>query len=106
MLLTEQARDLEPVTLTLDKQGHGAFSLVNRLASVGTLGPLEVAYRVSLSEPGGRAVNRSRTQYGWPTGSQWPALKADFVADRVEGARRCLSRSSTSMSRASRWRAR
>lgn len=87
VLLTEQARDLEPVTLTLDKQGHGAFSLVVQLASVGTLGPLEVAYRVSLSEPGGRAVNRSRTQYGWPTGSQWPALKADFVADRVEGGK-------------------
>ncbi len=87
VLLTEQARDLEPVTLTLDKQGHGAFSLVDQLASVGTLGPLEVAYRVSLSEPGGRAVNRSRTQYGWPTGSQWPALKADFVADRVEGGK-------------------
>ncbi|XAG67874.1 alpha-2-macroglobulin family protein [bacterium 19CA06SA08-2] len=87
VLLTEQARDLEPITLTLDKQGHGAFSLVDQLASVGTLGPLEVAYRVSLSEPGGRAVNRSRTQYGWPTGSQWPALKADFVADRVEGGK-------------------
>ena len=87
VLLTEQVRDLEPVTLTLDKQGHGAFSLVDQLASVGTLGPLEVAYRVSLSEPGGRAVNRSRTQYGWPTGSQWPALKADFVADRVEGGK-------------------
>lgn len=87
VLLTEQARDLEPVTLTLDKQGHGAFSLVDQLASVGTQGPLEVAYRVSLSEPGGRAVNRSRTQYGWPTGSQWPALKADFVADRVEGGK-------------------
>lgn len=87
VLLTEQARDLEPVTLTLDKQGHGAFSLMDQLASVGTLGPLEVAYRVSLSEPGGRAVNRSRTQYGWPTGSQWPALKADFVADRVEGGK-------------------
>ncbi|MGE6098615.1 alpha-2-macroglobulin family protein [Aeromonas salmonicida] len=90
VLLTEQARDLEPVTLTLDKQGHGAFSLVDQLASVGTLGPLEVAYRVSLSEPGGRAVNRSRTQYGWPTGSQWPALKADFVADRVEGGKTLL----------------
>ncbi|MFZ3404854.1 alpha-2-macroglobulin [Aeromonas salmonicida] len=87
VLLTEQARDLEPVTFTLDKQGHGAFSLVDQLASVVTLGPLEVAYRVSLSEPGGRAVNRSRTQYGWPTGSQWPALKADFVADRVEGGK-------------------
>ena len=87
VLLTEQARDLEPVMLTLDKQGHGAFSLVDQLASVGTLGPLEVAYRVSLSEPGGRAVNRNRTQYGWPTGSQWPALKADFVADRVEGGK-------------------
>lgn len=87
VLLTEQARDLEPVTLTLDQQGNGAFSLVDQLASVGTLGPLEVAYRVSLSEPGGRAVNRSRTQYGWPTGSQWPALKADFVADRVEGGK-------------------
>ncbi|WP_429174461.1 alpha-2-macroglobulin family protein [Aeromonas salmonicida] len=87
VLLTEQARDLEPVTLTLDQQGHGAFSLVDQLASMGTLGPLEVAYRVSLSEPGGRAVNRSRTQYGWPTGSQWPALKADFVADRVEGGK-------------------
>ncbi|MDR6996058.1 uncharacterized protein YfaS (alpha-2-macroglobulin family) [Aeromonas salmonicida] len=87
VLLTEQVRDLEAVTLTLDKQGHGAFSLVDQLASVGTLGPLEVAYRVSLSEPGGRAVNRSRTQYGWPTGSQWPALKADFVADRVEGGK-------------------
>ncbi|HEH9394071.1 TPA: alpha-2-macroglobulin family protein [Aeromonas salmonicida] len=87
VLLTEQARDLEPVTLTLDQQGNGAFSLVDQLASVGTLGPLEVAYRVSLSEPGGRAVNRSRTQYGWPTGSLWPALKADFVADRVEGGK-------------------
>lgn len=87
VLLTEQARDMEPVTLTLDQQGNGAFSLVDQLASVGTLGPLEVAYRVSLSEPGGRAVNRSRTQYGWPTGSQWPALKADFVADRVEGGK-------------------
>ncbi|MBS2781679.1 alpha-2-macroglobulin family protein [Aeromonas salmonicida] len=87
VLLTEQARDMEPVMLTLDQQGHGAFSLVDQLASVGTLGPLEVAYRVSLSEPGGRAVNRSRTQYGWPTGSQWPALKADFVADRVEGGK-------------------
>ncbi|WP_169046358.1 alpha-2-macroglobulin family protein [Aeromonas salmonicida] len=87
VLLTEQARDLEPVTLTLDQQGNGAFSLVDQLASVGTLGPLEVAYRVSLSEPGGRAVNRRRTQYGWPTGSQWPALKADFVADRVEGGK-------------------
>ena len=40
-----------------------------------------------MSEPGGRAVNRSRTQYGWPAGSQWPALKADFVAERVEGGK-------------------
>jgi hypothetical protein len=76
------------------------------MSSMGArLGPLEVAYRVSLAEPGGRAVNRSRTQYGWPAGSQWPALKADFVAERVEGASR-PSRSSTSMSKASRWRGR
>ncbi len=70
------------------RRGRGLFSLADELDGVRALGPLEVAYRVSLSEPGGRAVNRSRTQYGWPEGSQWPALKADFVADRVEGASR------------------
>ncbi|MEV3812013.1 alpha-2-macroglobulin family protein [Aeromonas allosaccharophila] len=87
VLLAEQAKDLEPRSLTLDAQGQGAFSLADELDGVRGLGPLEVAYRVSLSEPGGRAVNRSRTQYGWPAGSQWPALKADFVADRVEGGK-------------------
>ncbi|WP_429138562.1 alpha-2-macroglobulin family protein [Aeromonas allosaccharophila] len=87
VLLAEQAKDLEPRSLTLDAQGRGAFSLTDELDGVRGLGPLEVAYRVSLSEPGGRAVNRSRTQYGWPAGSQWPALKADFVADRVEGGK-------------------
>ncbi|MBL0524394.1 alpha-2-macroglobulin family protein [Aeromonas dhakensis] len=87
VLLAEQARDLEPLSLTLDAQGQGAFSLADELDNVSALGPLEVAYRVSLSEPGGRAVNRNRTQYGWPAGSQWPALKADFVADRVEGGK-------------------
>lgn len=87
VLLAEQARDLEPLNLTLDAQGQGTFSLADELDGVRALGPLEVAYRVSLSEPGGRAVNRSRTQYGWPMGSQWPALKADFVADRVEGGK-------------------
>ncbi|MFQ1993702.1 alpha-2-macroglobulin family protein [Aeromonas veronii] len=87
VLLAEQAKDLEPLSLTLDAQGQGTFSLQDELDGVRTLGPLEVAYRVSLSEPGGRAVNRSRTQYGWPAGSQWPALKADFVADRVEGGK-------------------
>ena len=87
VLLAEQAKDLEPLNLTLDAQGQGAFSLADELDGVRALGPLEVAYRVSLSEPGGRAVNRSRTQYGWPAGSQWPALKADFVADRVEGGK-------------------
>lgn len=85
VLLAEQARDLEPLNITLNAQGKGTFSLADELDNVRALGPLEVAYRVSLSEPGGRAVNRSRTQYGWPSGSQWPALKADFVADRVEG---------------------
>ncbi|WP_421340503.1 alpha-2-macroglobulin family protein [Aeromonas veronii] len=87
VLLAEQARDLEPRSLTLDAQGQGTFSLADELDGVRALGPLEVAYRVSLAEPGGRAVNRSRTQYGWPAGSQWPALKADFVADRVEGGK-------------------
>ncbi len=87
VLLAEQARDLEPLNLTLDAQGQGTFSLADELDGVRAFGPLEVAYRVSLSEPGGRAVNRSRTQYGWPAGSQWPALKADFVADRVEGGK-------------------
>lgn len=87
VLLAEQAKDLEPLSLTLDAQGQGTFSLTDELNGVRALGPLEVAYRVSLSEPGGRAVNRSRTQYGWPAGSQWPALKADFVADRVEGGK-------------------
>lgn len=87
VLLAEQAKDLEPFNLTLDAQGQGTFSLADELDGVRALGPLEVAYRVSLSEPGGRAVNRSRTQYGWPAGSQWPALKADFVADRVEGGK-------------------
>ncbi|MDX7835815.1 alpha-2-macroglobulin [Aeromonas caviae] len=87
VLLAEQARDLEPLSLTLDAQGQGTFSLADELDGVRALGPLEVAYRVSLSEPGGRAVNRSRTQYGWPAGSQWPALKADFVAERVEGGK-------------------
>lgn len=87
VLLAEQAKDLEPLNITLDAQGQGTFSLVNELDGVSALGPLEVAYRVSLSEPGGRAVNRSRTQYGWPAGSQWPALRADFVADRVEGGK-------------------
>ncbi|WP_412840539.1 alpha-2-macroglobulin family protein, partial [Aeromonas dhakensis] len=87
VLLAEQAKDLEPLNITLDAQGQGTFSLADELDSVRALGPLEVAYRVSLSEPGGRAVNRSRTQYGWPAGSQWPALKADFVADRVEGGK-------------------
>ncbi|WP_429104561.1 alpha-2-macroglobulin family protein [Aeromonas allosaccharophila] len=87
VLLAEQAKDLEPISLTLNAQGQGAFSLADELDGVRGLGPLEVAYRVSLSEPGGRAVNRSRTQYGWPAGSQWPALKADFVADRVEGGK-------------------
>ncbi|WP_421163777.1 alpha-2-macroglobulin family protein [Aeromonas dhakensis] len=87
VLLAEQARDLEPLNITLDAQGQGTFSLADELDGVRALGPLEVAYRVSLSEPGGRAVNRSRTQYGWPAGSQWPALKADFVADRVEGGK-------------------
>lgn len=87
VLLAEQAKELEPLNLTLDAQGQGTFSLADELDGVRALGPLEVAYRVSLSEPGGRAVNRSRTQYGWPAGSQWPALKADFVADRVEGGK-------------------
>nr|WP_082033582.1 alpha-2-macroglobulin [Aeromonas dhakensis] len=87
VLLAEQAKDLEPLNITLDAQGQGTFSLADELDGVRALGPLEVAYRVSLSEPGGRAVNRSRTQYGWPAGSQWPALKADFVADRVEGGK-------------------
>ncbi|WP_418133293.1 alpha-2-macroglobulin family protein [Aeromonas hydrophila] len=87
VLLAEQAKDLEARSLTLDAQGQGTFSLADELDGVRALGPLEVAYRVSLSEPGGRAVNRSRTQYGWPAGSQWPALKADFVADRVEGGK-------------------
>ncbi|MBL0670936.1 alpha-2-macroglobulin family protein [Aeromonas hydrophila] len=87
VLLAEQAKDLEPLNLTLDAQGQGTFSLADELDGGGALGPLEVAYRVSLSEPGGRAVNRSRTQYGWPAGSQWPALKADFVAERVEGGK-------------------
>lgn len=87
VLLAEQAKDLEARSLTLDVQGQGTFSLQDELDGVRPLGPLEVAYRVSLAEPGGRAVNRSRTQYGWPAGSQWPALKADFVADRVEGGK-------------------
>ncbi|HEH9398337.1 TPA: alpha-2-macroglobulin family protein [Aeromonas sobria] len=87
VLLAEQAKDLEPLNLTLNAQGQGTFSLQDELDGVRALGPLEVAYRVSLSEPGGRAVNRSRTQYGWPAGSQWPALKADFVAERVEGGK-------------------
>ncbi|ELC7278994.1 alpha-2-macroglobulin family protein [Aeromonas veronii] len=87
VLLAEQAKDLEPRSLTLNAQGQGAFSLADELDGVRALGPLEVAYRVSLAEPGGRAVNRSRTQYGWPAGSQWPALKADFVAERVEGGK-------------------
>lgn len=87
VLLAEQAKDLEPLNITLDAQGQGTFSLADELDGVRALGPLEVAYRVSLSEPGGRAVNRSRTQYGWPADSQWPALKADFVADRVEGGK-------------------
>ncbi|MGN5111852.1 alpha-2-macroglobulin family protein [Aeromonas jandaei] len=87
VLLAEQAKDLEPLNLTLDAQGQGTFSLQDELDGGRALGPLEVAYRVSLSEPGGRAVNRSRTQYGWPAGSLWPALKADFVADRVEGGK-------------------
>jgi hypothetical protein len=87
VLLAEQAKDLEPRSLTLNAQGQGTFSLADELDGVRALGPLEVAYRVSLSEPGGRAVNRSRTQYGWPAGSQWPALKADFVAERVEGGK-------------------
>ncbi|WLD21800.1 alpha-2-macroglobulin family protein [Aeromonas veronii] len=87
VLLAEQAKDLEARSLTLDAQGQGTFSLADELDGVRALGPLEVAYRVSLAEPGGRAVNRSRTQYGWPAGSQWPALKADFVADRVEGGK-------------------
>ncbi|WFO52967.1 alpha-2-macroglobulin family protein [Aeromonas veronii] len=87
VLLAEQAKDLEPRSLALNAQGQGAFSLADELDGVRALGPLEVAYRVSLAEPGGRAVNRSRTQYGWPAGSQWPALKADFVAERVEGGK-------------------
>jgi len=87
VLLAEQAKDLEARSLTLNGQGQGTFSLADELDGVRALGPLEVVYRVSLSEPGGRAVNRSRTQYGWPAGSQWPALKADFVADRVEGGK-------------------
>ncbi|MGE6169134.1 alpha-2-macroglobulin family protein [Aeromonas media] len=87
VLLAEQSKDLEPLNLTLNAQGQGTFSLADELDGVRALGPLEVAYRVSLSEPGGRAINRSRTQYGWPAGSQWPALKADFVADRVEGGK-------------------
>ncbi|MBS4699296.1 alpha-2-macroglobulin family protein [Aeromonas media] len=87
VLLAEQAKALEPVNLTLNEQGQGAFLLQDELDGVRALGPLEVAYRVSLSEPGGRAVNRSRTQYGWPADSQWPALRADFVAERVEGGK-------------------
>ncbi|MCR3908560.1 alpha-2-macroglobulin family protein [Aeromonas hydrophila] len=87
VLLAEQGKDLEPLNITLNAQGQGTFSLTDELDGVRGLGPLEVAYRVSLAEPGGRAVNRSRTQYGWPAGSQWPALKADFVADRVEGGK-------------------
>jgi alpha-2-macroglobulin len=85
VLLTEQAKELEPVTLTLDERGLGVIALTDEIESLSALGPLEVVYRVSLAEPGGRAVNRGFTQYGWPAGSQWPALKADFVADRVEG---------------------
>ncbi|WP_429108012.1 alpha-2-macroglobulin family protein [Aeromonas media] len=87
VLLAEQTKELEPLNLTLNEQGQGTFSLADQLDGVRALGPLAVVYRVSLSEPGGRAVNRSRTQYGWPAGSQWPALKADFVADRVEGGK-------------------
>ncbi|WP_236315953.1 alpha-2-macroglobulin family protein [Aeromonas veronii] len=87
VLLAEQAKDLEARSLTLDAQGQGTFSLADELDGVRALGPLEVTYRVSLAEPGGRAVNRSRTQYGWPADSQWPALKANFVADRVEGGK-------------------
>ncbi|WP_324016475.1 alpha-2-macroglobulin family protein [Aeromonas hydrophila] len=87
VLLAEQGKDLEPLNITLNAQGQGTFSLTDELDGVRGLGPLEVAYRVSLAEPGGRAVNRSRTQYGWPAGSQWPALRADFVADRVEGGK-------------------
>ncbi|WP_421292012.1 alpha-2-macroglobulin family protein [Aeromonas veronii] len=87
VLLAEQAKDLEARSLTLNEQGQGTFSLADELDGARVLGPLEVAYRVSLSEPAGRAVNRSRTQYGWPAGSQWPALKANFVADRVEGGK-------------------
>ncbi|MNO63280.1 Alpha-2-macroglobulin MG1 domain protein [compost metagenome] len=87
VLLAEQSKEPEPLNITLNEQGQGTFSLQDELDGVRAFGPLEVAYRVSLSEPGGRAVNRSRTQYGWPAGSQWPALKADFVADRVEGGK-------------------
>lgn len=87
VLLAEQAKEPEPLNITLNEQGQGTFSLADELDGVRNFGPLAVAYRVSLSEPGGRAVNRSRTQYGWPAGSQWPALKADFVADRVEGGK-------------------
>ncbi|WP_162518149.1 alpha-2-macroglobulin family protein [Aeromonas allosaccharophila] len=87
VLLAEQAKDLEARSLTLNAQGQGTFSLADELDGVRALEPLEVTYRVSLAEPGGRAVNRSRTQYGWPAGSQWPALKANFVADRVEGGK-------------------
>lgn len=85
--LQDEEKEPEPLSLTLDERGEGIVSLVDQRDDVKALGPLQVAFRVSLSEPGGRAVNRSRIQYGWPAGSQWPALKADFVADRVEGGR-------------------
>ena len=60
--------------------------------------PLEVAYRVSLSEPGGRAVNRSRIPVWLAAGSQWPALKADCGGSGGRG-KPLPSRSSTSMTR-------
>lgn len=85
--LIDQAKELEPVILTLDERGQGQVALGEQRESLSALGPIEVTYRVSLSEPGGRAVNRSHTQFSWPVGSQWPALKADFVADRAEGGR-------------------
>ena len=105
MLLAEQAkgtRTRQPHPLNARGQGPSCCKM-GSMACMPS-GPLEVTYRVSLS--GNRWPRRQSAAalYGWPAGSQWPALKADFVADRVEGASCSPFRILSLDDRASRWR--
>lgn len=88
--LGDVLRDKERVTpnpITLDEEGRGSVSLADRLEGLSGKGPLEATYLVSLAEPGGRAVNRRLTQFGWAPGERWPALRLGFDPENSEGGR-------------------